>query len=146
MKQGQGNETDQMSQSISPRVKNSNAARHSATYLTFFNQIDYLKYYVEGFAYFGVQYGKTCWCGNYEPAYVDGVFRKVDSSQCNMQCTGDASQICGAGNRMSIWTLANYKPCACEKNEVCDRDSKNICVCNDGYSIQDSTGKCMQKG
>ncbi|CAM9110589.1 unnamed protein product, partial [Ectocarpus fasciculatus] len=49
-----------------------------------------------GFKYFGTQYAKECWCGddNYD------VFG--ESTACDDPCDGDASQICGGNNALSI--------------------------------------------
>lgn len=51
----------------------------------------------KGFAYAGVQYGESCLCGN-----TYGKFGPADN--CTMQCTGDASQICGGINSNSVYS------------------------------------------
>ena len=48
----------------------------------------------------GLQWHKTCWCGN---SY--GSHGKVDDSECNDECTGDASQMCGGGGRNSVYSV-----------------------------------------
>ncbi|KAK0111496.1 hypothetical protein ONS95_001851 [Cadophora gregata] len=50
-----------------------------------------------GFVYYGVEYGSECWCGNSFPSST------VVSTQCTMQCSGDAAQTCGGS-----WALNMY--------------------------------------
>ncbi|KAL2257207.1 hypothetical protein VTK26DRAFT_513 [Humicola hyalothermophila] len=50
---------------------------------------------------FGAEYGRECYCG-------DGPFAAgavgVGQAECSMPCAGDAAQVCGAGNRLSVYT------------------------------------------
>jgi len=50
----------------------------------------------QGFAYAGVEYGQSCLCGN---SYDQ--FGPADN--CDMPCTGDASQMCGGYNANSVY-------------------------------------------
>ncbi len=50
-----------------------------------------------GFAYFGTQWGRECYCGNTAPE------DQTAESDCNMPCDGDATQMCGAGMRLSVY-------------------------------------------
>ncbi len=53
----------------------------------------------------GMEYGRECWCGN--EAAVKSLGRTFyPESDCNMPCPGNASTICGAGNRLSYYTWA----------------------------------------
>lgn len=49
-----------------------------------------------GYRYSGTEYSQECWCGNYLPP------TNASSSDCNMACTGDRTQMCGAGSRLSV--------------------------------------------
>ncbi|KAK4182611.1 putative fungistatic metabolite [Podospora australis] len=49
------------------------------------------------FSYFGVEYGRECWCGNAPPIH------SAPESACSMPCAGDDSQLCGAGGRINVW-------------------------------------------
>lgn len=65
--------------------------------------IDSCASFCSGFKYFGTEYGRECWCGNAiapnsEPA--DGA--------CTMPCAGDSSQVCGAGDHLSIYLDSTY--------------------------------------
>ncbi|KAF8993388.1 WSC domain-containing protein [Cyathus striatus] len=51
-----------------------------------------------GYALAGLEYGSECWCDNYIP-YGE----LVDDSQCNMVCSGDHTELCGAGNRLVLY-------------------------------------------
>ncbi|KAH6893527.1 hypothetical protein B0T10DRAFT_592516 [Thelonectria olida] len=53
---------------------------------------------------FGMEYSSECYCG-YQPKTQS---RLVSDGDCRMPCAGNSTQICGAGNRISIWntTLA----------------------------------------
>jgi hypothetical protein len=49
------------------------------------------------YSYFGVEYGRECWCGNSPPQIP------APASDCSMTCAGDDTQLCGAGNRINVW-------------------------------------------
>ncbi|CAM9730307.1 unnamed protein product, partial [Ectocarpus sp. 13 AM-2016] len=48
------------------------------------------------YAYYGTQYGEECWCGN------SGFDEYGESTDCTMECAGDADEICGGFNAMSV--------------------------------------------
>ena len=52
----------------------------------------------KGYKYAGLQYSKECYCGNNVPKKVAS-----QQSECNMDCSGDKSQMCGGGNRMNVY-------------------------------------------
>ena len=51
------------------------------------------------YSYFGVEYGRECWCGNGAPS----ASLAAPESECNFACAGDSNEICGAGNRINVW-------------------------------------------
>uniref|UniRef100_A0A1I8JAG1 WSC domain-containing protein n=1 Tax=Macrostomum lignano TaxID=282301 RepID=A0A1I8JAG1_9PLAT len=55
------------------------------------------------FKYFGAQYSSHCFCGN---SY--GSQGGAPVSDCNMNCAGNAGQICGSGSRNSVYQ--NFYP------------------------------------
>lgn len=58
----------------------------------------------------GLEYSTQCFCG--DAIYSGGTLASSDS-QCNMACGGNAAEICGAGNRMSVYsnqTLQVFAP------------------------------------
>jgi hypothetical protein len=58
----------------------------------------------EGFTVAGLEYSEECFCGN---ALNNGA-PKTSESDCNMACAGDATQMCGAGNRLSIYSDGDF--------------------------------------
>ncbi|KAI0196357.1 copper radical oxidase [Astrocystis sublimbata] len=62
-----------------------------------------------GYSVAGLEYASQCFCDN---ALRNGA-NKTQDADCNMACSGDASQDCGAGNRLSVYsntTLTVFKP------------------------------------
>ncbi|KAL1842674.1 hypothetical protein VTK73DRAFT_3070 [Phialemonium thermophilum] len=60
-----------------------------------------------GFAYWGAEYGRECYCGN----SLDASSAEAPLSECDMVCSGDATEYCGAGNRLELYsTTATQSP------------------------------------
>ncbi|KAF2001319.1 WSC-domain-containing protein [Amniculicola lignicola CBS 123094] len=55
--------------------------------------------YCSGYAYFGLEFGAECYCGN----RINPLSTIADPTQCNIACKGSNSQCCGAGSRMQIY-------------------------------------------
>jgi len=58
----------------------------------------------------GLEYGTQCSCGN---AITEGGTLAPADTDCNMACGGNAKEMCGAGNRMSLYatgTVVSYGP------------------------------------
>lgn len=51
------------------------------------------------YTFLGLEYGSECWCSN---SIQNGAF-PVDSGQCDTVCAGNARQICGSDNTLSIY-------------------------------------------
>lgn len=54
------------------------------------------------FAYFGTEYGRECFCGN----SLHSSSQEAPDSECNMPCVGDATEYCGAGNRLELYGMS----------------------------------------
>ncbi|CAJ2501542.1 Uu.00g043950.m01.CDS01 [Anthostomella pinea] len=53
----------------------------------------------KGTTYFGVEYGRECYCGNkFETGSVS-----APASDCSMLCPGNKFEYCGNGNRLSVY-------------------------------------------
>ena len=52
-----------------------------------------------GYQYFGAEYARECYCGN---GFGEGAV-EAPAAECGMSCAGDASKLCGAGNRLSVY-------------------------------------------
>ncbi|KAK4162775.1 putative fungistatic metabolite [Cladorrhinum sp. PSN259] len=53
-----------------------------------------------GWDQWGVEYGRECYCGN----AVHSSSSEAPVTDCNMVCAGDASEYCGAGNRLNVYS------------------------------------------
>ncbi|QRW03063.1 glyoxal oxidase [Ceratobasidium sp. AG-Ba] len=62
------------------------------------------------YAYAGAEYANECYCGNAFAGASTGGGSVPPESECNMPCPGDSSQICGAGNRLSVYTNGQAQP------------------------------------
>ncbi|KAK4131820.1 WSC-domain-containing protein [Trichocladium antarcticum] len=76
------------------------------------------------YPYFGVEYGRECWCGHSAPTAV------APESDCSFACAGDDAQLCGAGNRLNAWgplptppTVANFTYAGCFTDQ---RDARTL--------------------
>ncbi|KAI1498524.1 WSC domain-containing protein [Biscogniauxia marginata] len=58
--------------------------------------------FCDGSAYFGAEYGSECYCGD---DLTQGS-NNVTATDCNMACGGNKKQLCGAGNRLSVYEKA----------------------------------------
>nr|CEG04248.1 unnamed protein product [Fusarium clavum] len=54
-----------------------------------------------GYAFAGMEYSKECFCGSKMPT------TKTKEADCNMPCTGDDKQPCGAGDRLTVFGKAS---------------------------------------
>ncbi|KAI0398059.1 heme peroxidase [Xylariaceae sp. FL0594] len=61
-----------------------------------------------GYKFFGTEYGDECYCGS---AFGNGSVAAT-TGDCDMACSGDAKQLCGAGNRLSVYELMSLTPLA----------------------------------
>jgi len=52
-----------------------------------------------GYTYFGTEYASECYCGN----ALKGTTAKVAEGDCGMVCSGDGTEFCGSGNRLSLY-------------------------------------------
>lgn len=52
-----------------------------------------------GSTYFGVEYGRECYCGN----TLNAGSVLANPADCSFACPGDSSQSCGAGSRLSLY-------------------------------------------
>lgn len=57
--------------------------------------------YCSGYTYWGVEYGQECYCGN---TLLNGSQNKTLSS-CSFTCPGNSTELCGAGNRLQMYSL-----------------------------------------
>lgn len=53
-----------------------------------------------GFVYWATEYGQECYCGN----SLNGNTTEAPLEECDMVCSGDATEYCGAGNRLELYS------------------------------------------
>ncbi len=58
--------------------------------------------FCSGYKYFGAEWSTECWCGN---DFIAGA-AQVDIKQCSMTCGGNSGQLCGNGDRLTVYELA----------------------------------------
>ncbi|KAH7049316.1 hypothetical protein B0J12DRAFT_101347 [Macrophomina phaseolina] len=62
-----------------------------------------------GFDRGGMEYGNQCFCGDQADVDAAGATLQAESD-CNMACSGNATYICGAGNRISYYQWSPEDP------------------------------------
>lgn len=62
------------------------------------------------FIYAGLEYYQECYCGN----YILNGGAETTASDCSFPCTGDSAEVCGAGNRLSMYWSGQSPPPAPE--------------------------------
>ncbi|KAL2064374.1 hypothetical protein VTL71DRAFT_4868 [Oculimacula yallundae] len=55
------------------------------------------------YSYFGVEYGRECYCGNTLGA---GSVKATNQAECNFLCPGDKTTYCGAGVRLQLYSAS----------------------------------------
>jgi hypothetical protein len=55
--------------------------------------------FCQGYSYFGTEYGVECYCGN----VFANPTNQVPESDCKFKCGGNNAELCGAGNRLSLY-------------------------------------------
>lgn len=56
----------------------------------------------EGFHFFGTEFSRECFCGNRLP------YQRTFEAECAMPCAGNNRELCGAGNRLSVYEIEDF--------------------------------------
>lgn len=75
----------------------SGASAYSGTEMTVQGCADYCLN--EGFVWFGLEYSSECYCG----AALSEESTAAEETDCAMPCSGDATEVCGGPNRVSVY-------------------------------------------
>ncbi|KAI1964730.1 hypothetical protein LOZ58_001418 [Ophidiomyces ophidiicola] len=59
--------------------------------------------FCNGTRFFGAEYGSECFCG----AGLDAASVRQPDADCSMLCSGNATQLCGGSNRLSLYEKLN---------------------------------------
>lgn len=70
---------------------------------------------MSNFMYFGVEYGRECWCGN---SVAPEATLLSDSSQCNYPCAGDSTQVCGGWYTLNLYNGTRINTAASASGEL----------------------------
>ncbi|KAF2021810.1 copper radical oxidase [Aaosphaeria arxii CBS 175.79] len=84
-----------------------------------------------GYGVAGMQYAAQCFCDD----FLRNAATKTSEADCNMGCAGDASEKCGAGNRMSVYSndsLTVYPVPSVQKTNLTGSWSYVGCLSDDG--------------
>ncbi|KAI8807472.1 glyoxal oxidase N-terminus-domain-containing protein [Cladochytrium replicatum] len=60
----------------------------------------------KGYSLAGLEFGVECFCGN----DIRNQGSAAPATNCSMSCSGDATQTCGNGGRLSVWSLNGATP------------------------------------
>ncbi|KAI1776044.1 WSC domain-containing protein [Hypoxylon cercidicola] len=59
-----------------------------------------------GYIYWGTEYGRECYCAN----SLDPMSEDAPLTDCNMVCSGDATEYCGDSNRIELYSTTASQP------------------------------------
>lgn len=59
--------------------------------------------YCKSYKYFGTEYGSECYCGS----FLADSSKTAPTEECNMPCSGDQYEYCGAGGRLELYQNPN---------------------------------------
>ncbi|KAJ6789799.1 hypothetical protein PWT90_02350 [Aphanocladium album] len=62
--------------------------------------------FCRNYNYFGVEYGRECYCGN----VLSSGSQQAAQQDCSFICPGDGSEYCGAGNRLELYLRSVNTP------------------------------------
>ena len=58
-----------------------------------------------GYLFFGLEYSQECWCGS-QIHQNSTAFDETAGPVCDFPCSGDAAQVCGGSDKLSIYQWA----------------------------------------
>ncbi|KAI4843157.1 hypothetical protein E4T44_06211, partial [Aureobasidium sp. EXF-8845] len=103
--------------------------------------------FCNGYKYFGVEYAAECYCGSYFGAGST----TVSDNTCNMLCTGNSLELCGAGGALSVYQLNSDAPVSTivqgsttagsaptNTGSASSLPSSSLCPATNGQTIADS--------
>ncbi|KAK9426512.1 putative WSC domain-containing protein [Seiridium unicorne] len=104
-----------------------------------------------GYSYWGTEYGRECDCGD----SIGSGSSDAPLAECNMVCSGDSTEYCGAGNRIEVYmttatptvtlgfkaTVSPYTRVGCY-TEVSGRALTGAAFGDDAMSLEMCASKC----
>jgi hypothetical protein len=99
------------------------------------------------FVWFGVEYGRECYCGN----TLSAGSIPAPAADCNFHCPGNATESCGAGLRLNMYskttaagleTLTTYGAMGCYTEATSGRALNALRVADDTMTIESCATAC----
>lgn len=102
-----------------------------------------------GYTLAGVEFGGECWCDN--TLHNGGGPAPDGNTGCNLACTGNAAEICGGSNRLSVYTPATlgWQSLGCYTDNVQTRTLKTSVQISGGgaaMTVEMCQGACNAAG
>ncbi|KAH7886764.1 copper radical oxidase-like protein [Phlebopus sp. FC_14] len=127
-----------------------------ATAMTVESCIGFCSTRTNSFIYAGVEYAGECYCGNVLSAGASN----VTLSNCNMPCTGNSSEFCGAGSLLNVYwsggqappgaitvpTVGNWTSLGCYNDTIGARALAYGVAVSGGVSAETCTTACYNAG
>ncbi|KIJ67360.1 copper radical oxidase [Hydnomerulius pinastri MD-312] len=134
----------------------SSAAYTNTTGMTVESCINFCSTGTNSYIYAGVEYAQECYCGN---TFAAGA-TNVSSSDCNMPCTGNSSEYCGAGNRLNVFysgalppagpitvpNVGNWTSLGCYNDSSASRALAHGTGVTGSVSVETCTAACYSAG
>ncbi|KAJ4371927.1 hypothetical protein N0V86_008481 [Didymella sp. IMI 355093] len=107
---------------------------------------------VGGYSWFGLEYGRECYCGT----KLDALSTKELESACDTTCSGNTFQKCGGPNHLNVYTnptlsapteksvtsLNGFRYKSCWTDKVDDRSLKAVDYRTDDMTVEKCADKC----
>ena len=102
-----------------------------------------------GYTLAGVEYGGQCWCDN--SLHNNGGPAPDGDTGCNMPCSGNANEICGGSNRLSLYapTVTGWNSLGCYTDNVQTRTLTHTVQISGGgnaMTVEQCQGACTAAG
>lgn len=108
------------------------------------------------YVYAGVEYAQECYCGNFLASGASN----VSMSECDMTCTGNASEFCGAGDRLNVYwngtqppsspiivrSAGNWTSLGCYNDSTTTRALANGMGVTEEVTVESCTTACQDAG
>ncbi|KAK4194459.1 WSC domain-containing protein [Triangularia verruculosa] len=96
------------------------------------------------YSYFGLEYGRECWCGNSRPK------NPAPATECSFPCSGNDSQLCGAGGRINVWgsplsspeNVGDFEYAGCFTDAVGQRSLRGKTTYDSAMTLEKCAASC----
>ncbi|KAF8129080.1 copper radical oxidase-like protein [Boletus edulis] len=134
----------------------SSASYANATNMTVESCINFCSTGANSYVYAGVEYADECYCGN---SFTSGA-TNVSLSECNMPCSGNSAELCGAGNRLNVYwsgaqppsgpvtvqNVGNWTSLGCYNDSTANRALSYAATVTGSVTVESCTTACYNAG